>query len=114
MASMEGKGNSNARTVKAEILLFVLPIVAIGLIVLSVIIFKYMSSAFEEQIVSSALKNSQEVSESVSAWLDKRMLETRLAASHPAARALNPELMNLNNKYRWSLWKRPIPVSMTA
>ena len=37
------------------------------------------------------------------------MLETRLAASHPAARALNPELMNLNNKYRLELMEKAYP-----
>ncbi|MBR6268376.1 MAG: cache domain-containing protein, partial [Selenomonadaceae bacterium] len=99
----------STRTVKGEILLFVLPIVAIGLIVLSGVIFKYMSNAFEEQLVSSAVKNSQEVSESVSAWLDKRMLETRLAASQPAARVLDPTLMNKNNEYRLQLMEKAYP-----
>ena len=99
----------NTRTVKGEILLFVLPIVAIGLIILSGVIFKYMSNAFEEQLVSNAVKNSQEVSESVSAWLDKRMLETRLAASHPAARVLDPTLMNKNNEYRLQLMENAYP-----
>ncbi|MBR2216343.1 MAG: methyl-accepting chemotaxis protein [Selenomonadaceae bacterium] len=97
------------RTVRTEILLFVLPIVAVGLIVLSGVIFRYMSNAFEEQLVTDAGHNSAEVAESVSAWLDKRMLETRLAASQPTARNLNPELMNLNNEYRLELMEKAYP-----
>ena len=106
---MQTESPGTTRTVKAEILLFVLPIVIIGLGVLSGVIFKYMGSAFEEQLVSGAVKNSQEVSESVSEWLDKRMLETRLAASHPAARALTPDLMNKNNEYRLALMEKAYP-----
>ena len=37
MSSMEGSSSSKARTVKTEILLFVLPIVAIGLIILTAV-----------------------------------------------------------------------------
>ncbi len=104
-----GMGNANARTVKSEILIFVLPIVAVGLIVLSGVIFRYMGSSFEEQLMKSSLKNTLEVSESVSAWLDKRMLETQLTASQPAARTLNAELLNRNNEYRLKLMEKAYP-----
>ena len=40
------------RTVKAEILAFVLPVVIIGLLVLAGVIFKFTGSAFEEQLES--------------------------------------------------------------
>ncbi|MBQ1511103.1 MAG: methyl-accepting chemotaxis protein [Selenomonadaceae bacterium] len=106
---MEGSSSSKARTVKTEILLFVLPIVAIGLIILTAVIFKYMGASFEEQLVSSALSNSKEVSEGVSAWLDKRMLETRLVAAQPAARVLDPELLNRTNEYRMELMETAYP-----
>ncbi len=109
MSSMEGSSSSKARTVKTEILLFVLPIVAIGLIILTAVIFKYMGASFEEQLVSSALSNSKEVSEGVSAWLDKRMLETRLVAAQPAARVLDPELLNRTNEYRMELMETAYP-----
>ena len=99
----------NVRTVKGEILLFVLPIVAVGLIILSSVIFKYMGTTFEEQLMTTSMKNTLEVSESVSAWLDKRMLETRITASQPAARALNAELLNRNNVYRLELMEKAYP-----
>ncbi|MBQ1889493.1 MAG: hypothetical protein II160_02170, partial [Selenomonas sp.] len=57
-----------ARTVKTEILMYVLPIVVIGLVLMAGIIFKYVGSAFEEQLTTTALRNAQEVSEGVSSW----------------------------------------------
>ena len=101
----------SVRTVKAEILMYVLPIVAVGLILMAGVIFKYVGSSFEDQLMTSSLKNAQEVSDGVSAWLDKRMLETQLAANNPAARNLRnaPEAMNQNNKYRLELMSKIYP-----
>lgn len=67
----------NVRTVKTEILMYVLPIVIIGLVIMSGIIFKYVGSTFEDQLTRSSLNNAQEVSDGVSAWLETRMLETQ-------------------------------------
>lgn len=103
------QSNKGTRTVKTEILMFVLPIVAIGLIALSTVIFKYMGSSFEEQLVTSSMSTASEVSEGVSSWLDARMLETQTAASHPAARNLNPDLMNQNNQNRLQLMNKAYP-----
>ena len=106
-----GKALSGTRTVKTEILLYVLPIVAVGLILLAGIIFRYVGTTFEQQLVTSSLKNAQEVADGVSAWLDARMLETQTAANHPAAKNLAnvPELMNANNVYRLNLMNKIYP-----
>ena len=69
------------RTVKAEILVFVLPVVIIGLLVLAGVIFKFTGSAFEEQLESSSLKTTAEVADGVSDWFDARMLETQMTAN---------------------------------
>ncbi|SDP53197.1 methyl-accepting chemotaxis protein [Selenomonas ruminantium] len=99
------------RTVKAEILLFVIPIVVIGLMLMAGIIFRYVGSTFEEQLTTSSLRNAQEVASGVSSWLDARMLETQTAASQPAAKNLQnaPELMNENNVYRLKLMEKIYP-----
>ena len=77
MSNNNISNQGNVRTVKTEILMYVLPIVIIGLVVMSGIIFKYMGSTFEEQLTTSSLNNAQEVSDGVSAWLETRMLETQ-------------------------------------
>ena len=97
------------RTVKAKILMFVLPIVVVGLVILSGVIFTYMESTFETQILESSMTNTKEVGEGVSAWLDKRMLETHQTASSYAAKTMNAELLNQNNVYRLKLMNQRYP-----
>ena len=99
----------NVKTVKGKILILVLPIVFIGLVILSITIFNYMNSAFEGQILESSLNNTKEVGEGVSEWLDKRMMETQETASIPSSRNLNAEEMNRNNVYRLQLMKKRYP-----
>ena len=99
----------NMHTVKGKILLLVLPIVIIGLFILSTVIFKYMGSTFEEQILTSSMQTTTEVAEGVSAWLDKRMLETQTAASNSAAKTMNVEFLNQNNVYRLNLMDKAYP-----
>ena len=77
MSNNNISNQGNVRTVKTEILMYVLPIVIIGLVIMSGIIFKYVGSTFEDQLTRSSLNNAQEVSDGVSAWLETRMLETQ-------------------------------------
>ncbi len=99
----------NTQTVKGKILVMVLPIVAIGLILMAVIIFRYASSAFENQIIESNTNNVREVGEGVSEWLDKRMLETAETAATYGAKNANAELMNQNSIYRLQLMNQRYP-----
>ena len=99
----------NIHTVKGKILIFVLPIVVIGLFVLSGVIFNYMNSSFEEQILDSSMKNTNEVGEGVSEWLDKRMMETHQTASIPAAKSMNATALNQNNINRLKLMQTRYP-----
>ena len=99
----------NVKTVKGKILILVLPIVFIGLVVLSVTIFNYMNSAFEGQILDSSLNNTKEVGEGVSEWLDKRMMETQETASIPSTRDMKADEMNRNNVYRLQMMNKRYP-----
>ena len=99
----------NVKTVKGKILLLVLPIVVIGLMILSGSIFKYMGTEFEEQIIASSMNTTKEVSNTISGWLDSRMLETQTAASNVAAKSMNTESLNQNNIYRLALMDKKYP-----
>lgn len=55
---MSMDSRTNVRTVKSEILMYVLPIVVIGLVLMAGVIFKYVGSTFEEQLTSSSLRNA--------------------------------------------------------
>jgi methyl-accepting chemotaxis protein len=76
---------------------------------MSGVIFNYAKSAFEEQILTSSMQNTNEVGESVSDWLDKRLMETHETASTPIAKTVNAELLNKNNIYRYELMKKRYP-----
>ena len=99
----------NIQTVKGKILVFVLPIVIVGLVILSAVIFEYMKGSFEEQIINSSMNTTREVSESVSAWLDKRMLETHETASTPFAKNVDANALNQNNINRLKLMQARYP-----
>ncbi|MBR2520119.1 MAG: methyl-accepting chemotaxis protein [Selenomonadaceae bacterium] len=99
----------NNKSVKSKMLVLVIPTVAIGLILMATVIFNYVKSEFEAQILSSSTRNTLEVGEQVSEWLDKRMLETAETASTPIAKTVNAELLNQNNIYRYGLMKQRYP-----
>ncbi len=99
----------NTQSVKGKILILVIPIVVIGLVIMSGVIFNYAKSAFEEQILTSSMQNTNEVGTGVSEWLDKRMMETHETASTPMAKTVNAELLNQNNIYRLELMKKRYP-----
>ncbi len=96
-------------TVKGKILILVLPIVIVGLLILTGTIFNYMRTTFESQILSSSLQNTTEVGEGISEWLDKRMMETQETASIPSTRDLKADEMNRNNIYRLKLMQQRYP-----
>ena len=99
----------NNKSVKSKILLFVIPTVAVGLLLMATVIFDYVKSEFEVQILLSSTRNTHEVAEGVSQWLDKRMLETAETASNPIAKSLNAQLLNQNNVCRYALMKQRYP-----
>ncbi len=111
MAGINVKSFGGPKTVKAEILAFVLPVVIVGLLVLSGIIFKYTSSAFEEQLVAGSEKTTAEVADGVSDWMEARMLETQMTANSLAARGLPATQADLiaNNELRLKLMEKIYP-----
>ena len=92
---------ARARSVKTEILMFVLPIVVIGLVIMSAIIFKYVATSFDEQITRNQTETVSETTDVISEWLDARMLETRIEANNVTARSMSAEAMNLETRYRY-------------
>ena len=111
MAGINVKSFGGPKTVKAEILAFVLPVVIVGLLVLSGIIFKYTSSAFEEQLVAGSEKTTAEVADGVSDWMAARMLEAQMTANSLAARGLPATQADLiaNNELRLKLMEKIYP-----
>ena len=105
---LEG-GMARARSVKTEILMFVLPIVIIGLVVMSGVIFKYVANAFDEQITRSQQETVSETTDVISEWLDARMLETKISSNNTGAKTMDPNLLNRNTQLRYEQMEKEYP-----
>ena len=99
----------NAPTVKGQILRFILPMVAFGLIILAGVSSKYMGSTFEEALISTSEMTTQKISDDVSEWIDARMLETQISSSNYAAKNLVVDMMNQNTVARYNLLTSKYP-----
>lgn len=100
-----------SQSVKTKLLIFVLPIIIIGLIILSVIAYKYMGNVLQETLLDNATKQTADVSQNIDAWLDARLLETELTASNPVSRHIadDPGAARQNNIYRLQLLQKRYP-----
>lgn len=107
----KGIDDMNIHSVKGKVLAFVLPVVILGLAALSGIAYKYMDSAIENLLVTSATTNTEHVSKLVESWLDARMLETQETASSVTMKGIkeNPEAAKRNNEYRLKLMNQRYP-----
>ena len=103
------QGLARARSVKTEILMFVLPIVIVGLVIMSGVIFKYVATSFDDEITRSQTETVKETTNVISEWLDARMLETRIEANNLTARSMSAEAMNLETRYRYEEMKQDYP-----
>ncbi len=93
-----------AKSIRGKLLVLVLPIVAIGLLVLSGVIYRYMDEVLERQILESAIVSTQDTTDAVGDWMNARRMETQQSA---------PAYMNAGNaavalqvtEPRWKLMK---------
>lgn len=90
--------------IRTKILLMALSIVAVGLIVLTGIVYKYMDGVLEKEVMSRAVSNTESMSDSLSAWMGTMMFETQKTATEPDVQsgAADPAAINM---VRWKLAK---------
>lgn len=95
------------RSVKGKILIQVLPIVAVGLMILTGVIYYYMNGAMQKEILTRAIDSTESTSQEISTWVGARILETQETAGSPAAVSAtgNPGAISAVNAPRWALMK---------
>lgn len=96
---------------RSKLLLSILPIVAVGLLVLSVIAYTQFTQVIERELVNSMSKNTDEVARGINSWIEGRLLEVETAAANPAAKQSvnNLEQMNSLNAARKKLLDSKFP-----
>jgi methyl-accepting chemotaxis protein len=77
---------------KTKLLLSILPVVIIGMIVLSVTAFYQIRKTIQDEIISSRVSETNKLSENVNAWLEGKLLEVRSAANTPTAKLIESDL----------------------
>lgn len=90
---------------KSKLLLTILPIVAVGLLTLSLIAYTQLTNVIERELVNSMSKNTEEVARGINNWMEGRLLEVQASATNPAVKETvdNPERMAALNAARQKL-----------
>ena len=74
-----------------KILLWIMPIVIVGLLSLSFAAYKYINIVIEDELSNSMLVSVSKSAESINRWLATIMLEPETIASTPAAKRINDD-----------------------
>jgi len=95
----------------SKLLLTILPIVAVGLLTLSIIAYTQLTRVIESELVNSMSKNTDEVALGINNWIEGRLLEVQVSAVNPAVREAvnNPERMAVLNAARQKLLATKFP-----
>lgn len=96
---------------KSKLLLSVIPIVAVGLLALSIVAYSQLTQVIERELVNSMSQNTNEVTRGINNWIEGRLLEVESAAANPAAKQAitNLEQMNSLNAARKKLLDLKFP-----
>lgn len=92
-------------SIRGKILLLVLPIVAVGLLVFSAMIYHNMNQAMQKEILTRSIEKTENVNSNITEWLQSISMETQLSANNPLVRQNigNNELLTSMNEERWKI-----------
>ncbi|MDQ5987611.1 MAG: Sensor histidine kinase RcsC [Syntrophus sp. SKADARSKE-3] len=85
-----------------KLLLWIMPLLILGLLILSTGAYWYISNLIEEELTKSMLATTGMTAENINTWFKTLMLEPETIASTPAAKAINKDfsLIDKQNIYR--------------
>lgn len=92
-------------SIRGKILLLVLPIIAVGLLVFSAMIYHNMNQAMQKEILTRSIEKTENVNSNITEWLQSISMETQLSANNPLVRQNigNNELLTSMNEERWKI-----------
>jgi PAS domain S-box-containing protein len=85
-------------SLRAKLLLFVMPIILAGLILLTAGAYWFIKSVIEEELTSSMMASVSKSAESINRWISTLMLEPETIASTTAAQKINENFAILDNQ----------------
>ena len=92
-------------SIRGKILLLVLPIIAVGLLVFSAMIYHKMNKAMQKEILTRSIEKTENVNSNITEWLQSISMETQLSANNPLVKQNigNNELLTSMNEERWKI-----------
>ena len=98
-------------SLRAKLLLCLMPIILAGLVSVSAGAYLYFKSVIEEELSQSMLNSVAKSAESINSWISAIMLEPATFASTPAAKGINDnfEKLDKQNQYRHKLLHEKYP-----
>ena len=92
-------------SMRGKILLLVLPIIAVGLLVFSAMIYHNMNQAMQKEILTRSIEKTENVNSNITEWLQSISMETQLSANNPLVKQNigNNELLTSMNEERWKI-----------
>lgn len=92
-------------SIRGKILLLVLPIIAVGLLVFSAMIYHNMNQAMQKEILTRSIEKTENVNSNITEWLQSISMETQLSANNPLVKQNigNNELLTSMNEERWKI-----------
>lgn len=92
-------------SIRGKILLFVLPIIAVGLVVFSAMIYHNMNQAMQKEILTRSIEKTENVNSNITKWLQSASMETQLSANNPLVKQNigDNAFLNAMNEERWKI-----------
>jgi len=82
---------------RTKLLLFILPVVIVGLLSVSVFSYIEINSVIENELSKNMLKTTGETANEINTWLKGLALESETIAATPAAKSINTNFADLDN-----------------
>ncbi|GAA0076894.1 methyl-accepting chemotaxis protein [Clostridium sp. CTA-5] len=82
---------------KMKLLIMILPVVIIGMSILSFTTFYQFRKNTEEELINNRLEEGKKLTENINTWLEGKLLEVRSAANTPTAKLIEKDIAAVDN-----------------
>ena len=96
---------------RTKFILFLMPAVIIGLLVISAASYIGINNVIEDELSKSMLATTEQTANSINTWLTTHILEPETIAATPAAKAINADfgLVDVQNIHRYNFLREKYP-----
>ncbi|WP_258049794.1 methyl-accepting chemotaxis protein [Clostridium weizhouense] len=82
---------------KMKLLIMILPVVIIGMSILSFTTFYQFRKNIQEELINNRLEEGKKLTENINTWLEGKLLEVRSATNTPTAKLIETDIAAVDN-----------------